>query len=172
MLTEICWNTWNVMEGDYMRHFFALALVVIMGLFCLCGCGGDGVDSESPTTATTESDTLVSNSDEQILTMLNDSYSDNGYWEYDVNENLYEFYDTSDMINGYLEYYIDYGKNTTLTSSWREIKTTFTEVASLIADYTDKSCKVGVVNPNNTNNLVLLITSEDGVVYDVFEEVE
>lgn len=154
-------------------------LMILLIFFCSCG-----TDTEAQEKYTIESDVLVEETtnpnaymDEAVLDMLNETWEENGMegeWTFFETEDglwCYVFIPAgteNDGITPFIEYYNEYGADDDFIYYWYEgTVPLFQELSGVIEDRTGEVVLIGIANPYNPDN-VILVVNRDTIVYDAF----
>ena len=174
----------------YKQKWFwiVIAVLLILGLF-----GGNGNDDkkateesvdvveeqmqEQPTSESASESTSTDNSsavvtDDVLLATLNSSYEGKGTWK-TAGERHFAFYpegDTAEAFTVIGTYYAQYGEiPTDVKDPFNSMCDSLKNLSKTMSDTTGEACALSVVNPLNTDNV--LITYVNGeTLYNAFEE--
>lgn len=148
------------------NRLLVLGISFILVVLCLTSCGGTSSTQSDTSNITTEKDSDVTTIQTE-LNYLNESFSELGYWEY--YNDTFIFYDTSDTITPFMDFYYEYGATSEFNKQLNEVIDTFASVAESIDTDENISATIAIANPYNKEKLILILT-KDEVLYNLFSE--
>lgn len=166
----------------YKKKWFwiVIAVLLVFGLF-----GGNGNDDKATTeddsvaveeqtqeeTTSSENESVVM-TDDILVATLNTSFEGQGTWKI-AGDRHFAFYPEGDLADAFTlmgTYYMQYGEiPSEVKDSYDYMVTSLKDLSKTMSDTTGEACALSVVNPSNTDN-VLMTFIDGATLYNAFEE--